>query len=118
MTMVRKMELLKRILFIGNRNLGNIMAYNSLEWENGHWNTGREFSKRLFKRIRMNVTSSHAIVKNSDGDEENVKAGKNNEKKVERVSHLLGGQNQDYENIAKNTKTANTRLKTRNINLK
>ena len=118
MTMVRKMELLKMMLFTGNRNLGNIMAYSSLSWENGHWNTGREFSKRLFKRIRMNVTSSHAIVKNSDGDEENVKAGKNNEKKVERVPHLLGGQNQNYQNIAQNTNTANTSLKTSNNSLK
>ena len=39
MTMVRKMELLKMMLFTGNRNLGKIMAYNSLEWEKGHWNT-------------------------------------------------------------------------------
>ena len=39
MTMVRKMELLKMMLFTGNRNLGNMMAYSSLEWENGHWNT-------------------------------------------------------------------------------
>ena len=66
----------------------------------------------------MTVTSSHAIVKNSDGDEENVKAGENNEKKVERVPHLLGGQNQNYQNIAQNTKTANTSLKPRIINLK
>ena len=58
----------------------------------------------------MDVTSSHAIVKNSDGDEENVKAGENNEKKVERVPHLLGGQNQNNENIAQNTNTANNSL--------
>ena len=60
--------------------------------------------------INFKVTSSHAIVKNSDGDEENVKAWENNEKKVERVPHLLGGQNQNNENIAQNTNTANNSL--------
>ena len=60
--------------------------------------------------INFKVTSSHAIVKNSDGDEENVKAGENNEKKVEGVPHLLGGQNQNNENIAQNTNTANNSL--------
>ena len=70
------------------------------------------------KKEEINVTSSHAIVKNSDGDEENVKDGQNNEKKVERVPHLLGGQNQNNQNIAQNTKTANTSLKTSIINFK
>ena len=63
----------------------------------------------LAKGVRR-VTSSHAIVKNSDGDEENVKDRKNNEKNVERVPHLLGGQNQNTENIAQNTNTASTAL--------
>ena len=60
--------------------------------------------------INCQVTSSHTIVKNSDGDEENVKGGENNEKKVERVPHLLGGQNQNNQNIAQNTNTANNSL--------
>ena len=60
--------------------------------------------------LNCKVTSCHTIVKNSDGDEENVKAGQNNEKKVERVSHLLGGQNQNNQNIAQNTNTANNSL--------
>ena len=58
-------------------------------------------------------TSGHAIVKNSDGDEENVKAGENNEEKVEGVPHLLGGQYKNNQNVAQNTKTANKGLKIR-----
>jgi hypothetical protein len=57
------------------------------------------------------------VLKTTVGTE-NVKAGKNNEKKIERVPHLLGGQNQNNQNIAQNTNTANSSLKTRNINLK
>ena len=59
----------------------------------------------------MNVTSSDAIVKDSDGNKENIKTWENNEKKVEGVPHLLGGQNQNNQNITKNTKTTNTSLK-------
>ena len=60
-------------------------------------------------------TSGHAIVENSDGDKENVKAGENNEKKVEWVPHLLGGQNKDNQDVEENTNTAHTGLKQLNF---
>ena len=57
------------------------------------------------------VTSSHAIVKNSKDDEENVKDGENNEEKVERVSHLLGAKNKNCQKVPQNTKRTNTGLR-------
>ena len=56
------------------------------------------------------LTSSHAIVKNSDEYEENIKTGEDNEEKVEGVPHLLGGEHDDDEDVAENTNTAHTCL--------
>ena len=41
------------------------------------------------------VTSSHAVVKNSKDDEENVKDGEDNEEKVKRVSYMLCRKNKN-----------------------
>ena len=82
------------------------------KWPLEHWNIFyqfKEYHDRVLN-VKEDFTSSYAIVKNSDGDEENVKDRKNNEKNVERVPHLLGGQNQNTENIAQNTNTASTAL--------
>ena len=67
----------------------------------------------MIEKIRYDrvATSSHAIVENSKEDEENIKGRENNEEVVERVSHLICGQNKNDENIANNTKGANTSLK-------
>ena len=57
------------------------------------------------------LTSCHAIVKDGNDGEENVKVGEDYEEKVERVSHLLGGKNTDGETISQDTETPNTSLK-------
>ena len=61
------------------------------------------------------ITPCHAIVKNSNDDEKNIKAGENNEKKVERVPHLLGGEDEDDEDVPQDSQTPNTHLKITNF---
>ena len=47
-------------------------------------------------------TSSHAVVKDTNEYEDDLKAGENNEQKIEGISHLLGGENKDTENVPNN----------------
>ena len=61
------------------------------------------------------ITPCHAIVKDSNDDEEDIKAGENNEEKVERVPHLLGGQNEDDEDVPEDSQAPHTHLKTTNF---
>ena len=56
-------------------------------------------------------TPSHAIIKDGNDGEENVKAGEDYEEKVERVSHLLSGKKADGETITQDTETPNESLK-------
>ena len=56
-------------------------------------------------------TSGHAVVENSEEDEEDVKGWEDNEEKVERIPHLFGGQNKDDEKISNNAKNSDTSLR-------
>ena len=56
-------------------------------------------------------TSRHAIVKDGNDGEENIKTGEDYEEKVERVSHLLGRKYKNYQKIAQDANTSNKGLK-------
>ena len=75
--------------------------------------TGTLEQKEYYEQyhIQSGPTSGHAIVKNSKEDEENVKDGEDNEENVERVPHLLWGEDKNYEEVSNNTKSTNWDLK-------
>ena len=51
----------------------------------------------------VGLTSNKRIIKDNKDYEDAVKKGKSNEEPVERVCHLLGGQDKDGENVSNHT---------------
>ena len=61
--------------------------------------------------------SGHAVVEQTEDKEEIVKACKDYEEVVERVLHILRGENVDGEDVAKESKDWNRNLRTRSIQI-
>ena len=49
------------------------------------------------------VTSDKGVVKDYEDDEDTIKDGQGNEESVERVLHLVGGQDKDGEKVPNKT---------------
>ena len=59
----------------------------------------------------VGLTSNKGIINDNKDDEDAVKYCKSYEEPVERVCHLLGGQNKDGEQVSNQTKQTKSWLK-------
>ena len=72
--------------------------------------------KGYIKQLYSKCTSGQSVVEYGNEDEDDIKAGEDNEEKVEGVSHLFGREDEDNEDVSKDTKTADTCLHENCIN--
>ena len=79
-----------------------------LPWLKGQENTENIINLDL--KCACLVTSNKGVVKDHQADEDVIEYRKSNQKSIEGILHLLAGQDEDGDGVAKQSKQANQQL--------